>query len=496
MAKQAVETVVPEGRGKAMALQSFLAQGGGRSSYGGKKNAQFLFQSGPMKGMTEDQAVSLFETKWAGASGTIKDKYARMGGNEGTLSPSETDEYNETKAASAAVNDAAGIVNKPDTISGDEPATADTKPAVAGSVKELNPNVAAAPMGAQARRIKMYADQKAARMAYYAPAPQIQKKSAASKQESTAGELIPGSDAARAAAAKEMEAGDKYRTADTGDGGMAAAVAMRDKAATTSEPAPGQPGSIQQGPPAPEGYVSPKASPATPAATPNRTVSDKQPSELSRMAGKVFNGIRGVFGMEQKPEAPARVPDGKELGSPVQINRLTGLPFGYRPGDALPTGADGTMKQMAGESVARQTEASASAAKGKPLAPVGGMASPAQGFTGISMPRGPASQPQAIISREARPAPRADDPNILKKDDAAYAAYQAGIGGASDKDFQGLKGAQKKIYDGASSMDQARLIGNTLKRSGEQMEAEGMGKPYAPPGANTDQKKRTPIGRR
>jgi hypothetical protein len=147
----------------------------------------------------------------------------------------------------------------------------------------------------------------------------------------------------------------------------------------------------------------------------------------------------------------------------------------------------------------------------RPMAPAVGAPSPARGFTGISA------------------APRTDDPDILKKDDAAYAAYQAGFGGSSDEEFKNLKGAQQKIYDDASSMDKARLVGNTLRRSGRQLEearasesaanspkvgdvrelpnggratvtnvrpAEGMGRPYAPPGAPMDQKRRKPIGRR
>lgn len=105
--------------------------------------------------------------------------------------------------------------------------------------------------------------------------------------------------------------------------------------------------------------------------------------------------------------------------------------------------------------------------------PVGGGAESKTGYAGprTPMPRGPASQREEITPREARPVPRADDPDILKKDDAAYAAYQKGFGGASDEEFKGLKGAQQKIYDGASSMDQARLVGNTLSRSGRQIAA-------------------------
>lgn len=419
------QTVVPEGRGKAKALETFLAGGGGVVSRGGDKNPQFRYQEGKLKGKTREEALSVFESMWSGASPRIKDKYAAMTGADEMLSPSEKEEL--------------GTGTNP------QPGIAYSGPGrhVSGRGTGMNP----------------------------VPA------SAITPPATTTATATP-----------------------------ALAVASSTPATTSAQPNGGSPG---------RGALITNGKVTTPSPTrpPDRMVSDRQPSELGRMAGKVFNGIRGVFGMEQKPEAPVRVPDGKEEGTPVRINRLTGLPFGYQPGDALPTGADGKMERKASESVARQSEASAKATK--PAAPVGDMASPARGFTGIS--------------REARPAPRADDPDILKKDDAAYKAYQAGFGGASDGEFKELKGAQQKIYDGASSLDKARLVGNTLKRSGGQMQAdrereaaantpkvgsvrnlpnggratvvgvrpaEGMGRPYAPPGAGMDQNRRKPIGRR
>jgi hypothetical protein len=419
MSKTAVpeETVVPVATGKAKALETFLAGGGGVVKNGGDRNPQFRYQEGKLKGKTREQALSVFESMWSGASPKIKDKYAAMTGADEMLSPSEKEEYRGT---------------------GDNP-----QPGVAYGGPSVN--VSGRGTGSN-------------------PAP--------------AGTITPPA--------------------------TTTATATTAPAVASSTPASMQKGSPSfVGPPAP--------ATATPTRRPDRMVSDRQPSELSRMAGKVFNGIRGVLGMEQKPEAPARVPDGREEGTPVRINRLTGLPFGYRPGDALPTGADGKMKRMASESVARQTEASAKAGMAaKPMTPVGGMTSPGKNFTGIT--------------KGAAQSPMANDPDILKKDDAAYKAYQAGFGGASDKDFTELKGAQQKIYDGASSLDKAKLVGNTLKRSGGQMAAdreantpkvgnitnlpnggkstivgirpaEGMGKPYAPQGG-MDQNRRKSIGRR
>ena len=73
----------PEARGKAAAMDAWLAQGGPRF------NGDGTFKSGPIKGMTIDQAKQAFESKWANASDEIKNHYAAIGGNVNALSPSE-----------------------------------------------------------------------------------------------------------------------------------------------------------------------------------------------------------------------------------------------------------------------------------------------------------------------------------------------------------------------------------------------------------------------
>ena len=73
----------PEARGKAAAMAAWLAQGGPQFRGDG------TFKSGPIKGMTIDQAKQAFESKWANASDEIKNHYAAIGGNVNALSPSE-----------------------------------------------------------------------------------------------------------------------------------------------------------------------------------------------------------------------------------------------------------------------------------------------------------------------------------------------------------------------------------------------------------------------
>jgi hypothetical protein len=63
--------------GKQMALESYLAQGGGMLMKGGSGKPGFRYQEGPIRGLTKDQAISKFETVWARASGETKKMYAK-----------------------------------------------------------------------------------------------------------------------------------------------------------------------------------------------------------------------------------------------------------------------------------------------------------------------------------------------------------------------------------------------------------------------------------
>ena len=71
------QTVVPEARGKAMAMQAWMAQAGnlrGRTVNG--KRGKETYKSGPMAGLTQEQAKVKFESIWAGAAPELKDTYA------------------------------------------------------------------------------------------------------------------------------------------------------------------------------------------------------------------------------------------------------------------------------------------------------------------------------------------------------------------------------------------------------------------------------------
>lgn len=165
------QTIVPQARGKAAAFDTYVARGGKIHKRTGK------YRKGPMKGKTYDETKQQFEGMWAGVDDSVKEKYA--GRSRTDLAPSEL----------AANQRLAGISPTPK--------------------KRMS-----AP--------EMYADQREKRMARYPQA----AKAVAPKPTAPA----PGSDAARAAALTEASRNERYNTADSGDGGMRAALAARDAA--------------------------------------------------------------------------------------------------------------------------------------------------------------------------------------------------------------------------------------------------------------------------
>ena len=79
-----METVVPQAQGKAAALSAYLAQGGGVSRNTGR------YRSGKHAGKDVDQVTAEFEAMWANAPDSIKQKYAdRTSGAMSDLAPSE-----------------------------------------------------------------------------------------------------------------------------------------------------------------------------------------------------------------------------------------------------------------------------------------------------------------------------------------------------------------------------------------------------------------------
>ncbi len=74
-----------------------------------------------------------------------------------------------------------------------------------------------------------------------------------------------------------------------------------------------------------------------------------------------------------------QVRDETREGMGVRINRLTGLPGGFMPGDKIP-GADASMRGRADAAVKRQEIATGKAAMGKPFTGIGQPQSQPSGF--------------------------------------------------------------------------------------------------------------------
>lgn len=308
-------SVVPEARGKSAAHDRWMAQGG-RPGKDGK------FKRGPMNGMTYDQALQKFETMWATAPDSIKDKYA--GRSKTDLAPSERESQLGTPAP-----------------------------------KSLNESLNAALPGETATQT--YARQRAERMGTPPPAkPSLITQSPAVT--APAPIASSGPDQVGADARRLM-------------GGSAV------QPVSTANPAPAPPG-------------------------------------LSPLAQREF---------DRRSNAVAATPTGQPLVNQAQaatagVNRLTGLPMGFVPGDKV-TSSDPALKARADQSVARQQIADSKAAMA---------------------PRAiPASTPAPLRDQRA----------------AAVADYQSDLDPAK---FEKIN----QIYNRGTDLEKAQMVGDSLARRG------------------------------
>lgn len=327
--------VVPQAQGKAAALSSYLAQGGTPFRKSGR------FKKGPMKGKNVDEATAEFERLWASSPDSLKQKYAnRTSGAMTDLAPSER----ATVATPARSN----------------------KPA---------PKTAAPVLDAVQAGV-------------------VAPKTA----------ITPGSDEARAAALTETSRNERFATADIGAGGLAAASALERQfpslAGVETPPAVATPTKPVRKPMMLGGSVGASygqtiTTPATSSSpTVQKELEKKQESErMAREQGykakkaaddAAFDASEykrlgvtpaSTVGGESAPNVDAgsalarQFPSLASAGSPAGpaaptqitpatpargINRATGLPFGYRPGDAVAP----AQQTAAAESVTRQATAS------------------------------------------------------------------------------------------------------------------------------------------
>lgn len=121
-----------------------------------------------------------------------------------------------------------------------------------------------------------------------------------------------------------------------------------------------------------------------------------------------IEGYNAIPSPAQSPAAPLGTAPTAAPGAPPSpvakpraINKATGLPFGYRPGDNL-NGMDQGVQQLGKESIAAQEMARRKAAANQTLGQMESPMSPVQ----RPMPRGPASQPPVSGERQVSQATR------------------------------------------------------------------------------------------
>jgi hypothetical protein len=383
----------PEAAGFALAQDRFLAQGGQMKK---PKRGMIgeVFTKGALKGKTIDQANMIARAKWSKASQQLRDGYANSA-RRGMMSPSElaADAKRQREATSRSQSTRSPL----------------TRPTTNASLNAALPGETAT---------QMYERQRQERTAKPPAVPQLPLTR-------PTGTATNDENARAQAMLNEALGSDRYATADNGDAGMRAAVAMRsddpqspdyeprpkyseaerDKArtdaakmiadqggyevkrqppkgilasaasdvigmnqsgfrmikglaedsvkmnqkgiTTAASLIPGQTGQavrreLKSQNPGEPGYVAPKP-------TPSPVTPIPAPAQASQATPSAPVPNFGVPPMLARPDAAAAAaPTG--AGQSQKINRLTGLPFGYQPGDAVDTAQQGA----ADASVARQ----------------------------------------------------------------------------------------------------------------------------------------------
>ena len=328
--------VTPQAQGKAAALSAYLARGGTPFKTSGR------FAKGPMKGKNVDEATAEFERMWASSPDSVKQKYAsRSSGATTDLAPSERKVQGVTPAPLQGT--------------------------------------------AQSRRMAFYGHE-------MGPDGVARKIGAVSPTPKTPTAPAPGSDEARAVALTENSRNERFATASVGNymdmraavsagrgdletAAADEAIAQRDKgveAARQSAYAQSEQARVAEknriaaekaGVSIPGTNAPVATPPQAPARAPQApapiTVATRPPMSPARpMALLPDPTVQGIT----RPEAPTGKavmtrPERDTARSQIKgrVNRLTGLPGGYLPGDALPQGADATMQQRANDSTTRQS---------------------------------------------------------------------------------------------------------------------------------------------
>lgn len=488
----------PEARGKAAALSAYLARKGS-----------------PKAGKRLDRAVAKFETMWAQAPVELKEKYA--GRSQKTdLAPSERGDLAPIpRPTNASLNAARPGESASQAKERQRQSRAGTKPAPGNSFAELTKPVPLPEGGVNSVGDGVFEAGKAKRIEQANALMEDAKKNPPTEaQKSPPDTYVPDKATPPPAASPQQQAaatppgkaysdeysdgflnsaakGEKYPTREEAgkpfkDPGLALGDNYEAEEATRqANNAKIEADNAKQGLSPLGGAVTPPSSAPAPATA----VAGQPPIPSPTYRGPMAQGATPTGSpVMETPKSTTGQPMDPAIKSDngaglTRVNRLTGLPFGFSPGNALPKSAGADMQQRASDSQTRQSQAQA-AAPTRPAAPVAGPR---------PMPRGPASQPVAtgtVVPPVASPKQVADDPDILRKGNVARANYQSGFSGGNpgDAEHTAAKDGQKKLYDGASEMDKIRLGRQTAEdaaRQTRELDASVANAPRASNPANT-----------
>ncbi len=393
------QNMAPQARGKAAALSAYLAR------------------KGSPKGNKLDRLVQKFETMWAKAPVSVKEKYA--GRVQTDLAPSERPDITPIqRPTNASLNAARPGETPAQMYARQRQSRMGTPPPVAAptATPGVTP-IPIQPIGESnpdgTRDTSKYPDGQAPSFEDLTPAKGTREKIAEQ------GAVLM--DEARASMSPATPPPVAGPTAEATVPPYTPPASLQSVAGSGQSISAGEIAAAKARPPQTSRPAPTQTIPASPSIQP--PIANRVPD-----GQQVIPRPADVNGRRMDPAIA-----GDASGTKVRINSLTGLPFGFNPGDALPASADPAMQGRAAASQNRMqaNQANAPARVAPPVAPP-------------SMPRGPASQ--------AAPTGSAlDDPNnAFSSESYARTAAAKAKGEAREKRIAGAKNEDdpKKFFTG------------------------------------------------
>ena len=451
------EEVVPMARGKAQAMQTYLATGGGKKAARGEstRGPGTVFKKGKLRGMTQEEAEADFESKWQSVDGSIKDKYAGIAKN--SLSPSEQAEYQakQDRANDSEANFAADL-GKSDLIKkGDKDALA--RAYKRGGELGMSKDEIDAARGAKGKPDTMVPG--TSDIVQGPPKPRdsttTQNSPVKPVDKTTAANFAPSSELTNPQGGFKVIGDESQRPPQNGG-----------QAAATDGTLAGIKGSDIVAPGVLNGSIPIKVvggdeskpiDTGTRVPVPGVTNAGPAPSAVPSPAPGVAPSAGNVA-----PSAGVTPASAPTAPTGPKINPLTGKAMGSLASDGNNGPPSMTIPQKPVVATPQQQ-----AGADRMMQSDGVIPSRPQAIQGLV--RGPASQEY----RAPAPKPTAPNAGVMKSYEDSRQAYQKTLaGGGTDQDHEANKANMDKIYAGASDLDKAGITGQSLKRGAAQVKSE------------------------